>query len=553
MVPPMAPPQVPPGAQQSSNPFGWTGIKREKYTRWHGKLDGRQKIISRMISEGVRFNLKNWGVVALVILSWVFSMLFPVLSAGMGGMQLETENPSTYSGNEATLVSMHQNITNASVAEYPLVGANLTPMTEMSTMNVPMGWSAYFNTTPSGSGVKPSLVVIPPAEMSGPGFAAIRVVAVTGRRTDTFSTVTMVVPSPMMTVHQYSYEMQFTKDTFRGKAGETVKTSFYINNTGTVEDTYNITFTGMASKWKTSAFVNDIKVDIKTRTVGGGDGREFFQIKEKYFKMTVGPGSSAICVLQFRTATDSPKATAISVRVASNNDDVVAGSYITSVRLTDTKKMDLTGSIFLNSVMGTMTIWALLLAAVVGSRMIATDLAEKSYNLYFARPLTKRDYLIGKFGTVGSILALVTLVPSLITYVLLLVLTTNSNTYFVDHLWVWGAIIGYSLVMIITLSTLSMAFSALTSRRFYAAAAVVVIFMITSIMGSIATFAFNSDYGRLIGLPDDISLIGQVAFNQMEGVTLKFPWYYSLGVLAVVWVMCTFLVWYKVERTELSE
>ena len=72
---------VPPGV--SSSPFGWTGIRREKYTRWKGKLDGRDKIVRRMITESVMFNLKSAGVVILVVLAWLFSMLFPVLQAAL--------------------------------------------------------------------------------------------------------------------------------------------------------------------------------------------------------------------------------------------------------------------------------------------------------------------------------------------------------------------------------------------------------------------------------------------------------------------------------------
>jgi len=543
---------VPPGV--STSPFGWTGIRREKYTRWKGKLDGRDKIVRRMVTESVMFNLKNIGVVILVVLAWLFSMLFPVLQAASGGLPLEMDNPSTFSGSEPTSVTMHQNITNLSVAEYPLVGANLTNETQFFTVNVPMGWSAFVNASTAGPKVKASLVVIPPPHPMPFDIADIMVQAMTGGqrgRQDTFTTVSLVVPDPMMTLSQSAYQLEFAKDTYTGKAGDTVKADFYINNTGSTKDLYNVTFTGMANHWKTKAYVNGTNVPIKTKTVFGGP--RDYMVKISYIQVSVKPGSSVLCTLEFKTTRDSPKATAISVGVSSNNDRMVNGEYVTSISLKDTKKMDLTGSIFLNNVMGVMPFFALLLAAVVGSRMIATDLAEKSYNLYFARPLTKKDYILGKFGIVSIILGLVTMVPSLICYALVLSLTSISSTYIIDHLWVWGAIIGYSLVMILTFGTMSLAFSALTPRRFYAAAAVVVIYLVTAIVGQIATFAFSSDYGILISLGNDMNLVGMVAFQQMADVTLKFPWYDALIVLAVLWVVCGFLVWYRVDRTELSE
>jgi ABC-type transport system involved in multi-copper enzyme maturation permease subunit len=239
--------------------------------------------------------------------------------------------------------------------------------------------------------------------------------------------------------------------------------------------------------------------------------------------------------------------------VNSRTDPVVSGSYVTAIKLDGTKKMDLTGSIIYGNVMSIQTFFVLLLAAVVGSRMIATDLQEKSYNLYFARPLTKRDYIVGKFGTLSAILSLATIVPTLITYALLILLSKISDTYVVDHLWAWGAILGVGVVVVLTFTTMSLAFSSLTARRFYAAAALVVIYLVTTIMGTIVTQAFKSDYGRLMGINDNLSIVGNVAFNMESGLGLKFPWYYSMVILAVIWAVCTFIVMFKVERTELSE
>jgi ABC-2 type transport system permease protein len=185
--------------------------------------------------------------------------------------------------------------------------------------------------------------------------------------------------------------------------------------------------------------------------------------------------------------------------------------------------------------------------------MISTDLAEKSYNLYFARPLTKTDYLAGKFGTAGTILSLATVVPTLVVFGFLLLLSNISSAYVVDHLWVWGAILGQGLVIVLTFSTLSLAFSSMTARRFYAAAAMVVIYLVTAIMGQLVTGAFQSKYGRLIGIADNFDVTGRTAFGIAENLDLGFPWWYSLAALVAIWAVCAFLVWYKIERTELSE
>lgn len=547
----MTPPQ--PGMAPPLSPFGWTGIKNERYTRWNGRLDDRKKIITRMISESVRFNVKTAPVIILIVLSWVFSVLFPVLTAGMGGTQMEADTANTWDGTQAANVVMQQMITNDSQAVYPLEGAFFNNMTRFETINVPMGWAAYINATPDGAWVKANLVVISPHNAHPMDYAMVKVSAQTQRRVDSFTTVTSIAPNPLLAQQKKSYELEFALDTVTGKAGDKVKMEGQLINTGTSVDDYNFSIGGIPTKWSLVVLVNGTAIPVKTKIIQDNRISQSMWPKLKYFVMSLGPGEKVPYVLEFSTRQDSAKATAINVQVNSRSDQNVAGSYYDIIQLTDTKKQDQTGTIMFDSVMVLETLWTLLLAAVIGSKMIATDLNEKSYNLYFARPMSKRDYLIGKFGTVGIILSLVTIVPNLITFSLLLLLTKISSTYFIDHLWVWGSIIGYGLVVVLTFSTLSLAFSSMTARRFYAAAALVVVYLVTAIMGQIATQVFSSDYSRLIGISDDLDVVGRIAFKVADNLGLKYSWFYSLAVLVVIWVVCTFLVWYKVERTEISE
>jgi ABC-type transport system involved in multi-copper enzyme maturation permease subunit len=545
---------LPPGAAPPQSPFGWTGIKSERYTRWNGKLDDRKHIVMRMIGEGVRFNVKTIPVIILIVLSWVFSVMFPVLTAASGFLSLEATTPDTYDGTQAATVLMHQMILNTSQAEYQLKGAVFTNRTQFATINVPMGWAAYVNASGADDQLSASLIIIPPHNAAPMDMARIDVSATTGRRVDSFKTFTIIAPNPVLAAQRRSYDLDFSKSSFDATAGDHINVAFAVNNTGTMDDRYNITVGGIPTKWSITAFVNGTKTPLKSVIIELRDMPQQYWPKVRTFVMEVPAGRSIPCVLELSTRADSAKKTAINVAIASRSDQTVAGNYYTVVQLSDTKKADMTGTILFDSVMGgTQVLWTLLLAAVVGSKMIAQDINEKSYNLYFARPLTKRDYIIGKFGTLGIILGLVTLVPSMITYALLILLTKISSTYVIDHLWVWGAIIGYSLVTVLTLSTLSLAFSSVTARRFYAAAALVVIYLVTGIMGQVVSQAFNSDYARLISIADDMSIVGQITFNIADNLNLKFDWHYSLAVLAVIWLACAALVWFKVEHTELSE
>jgi hypothetical protein len=62
---------------------------------------------------------------------------------------------------------------------------------------------------------------------------------------------------------------------------------------------------------------------------------------------------------------------------------------------------------------------AVLLAVVVGlvaPRLIAGDLRAKAWLVYFTRPVSRVDYVLGKFGVLAAIVSLVTLVPALVLW-----------------------------------------------------------------------------------------------------------------------------------------
>jgi ABC-2 type transport system permease protein len=64
---------------------------------------------------------------------------------------------------------------------------------------------------------------------------------------------------------------------------------------------------------------------------------------------------------------------------------------------------------------------AVLLALVVGlvaPRLIAGDLRAKAWLVYFTRPVSRGDYILGKVGVLAAIMSLVTVLPALVLWVI---------------------------------------------------------------------------------------------------------------------------------------
>ncbi|HEX7901304.1 MAG TPA: hypothetical protein VF950_26330 [Planctomycetota bacterium] len=58
----------------------------------------------------------------------------------------------------------------------------------------------------------------------------------------------------------------------------------------------------------------------------------------------------------------------------------------------------------------------ILLVAIAGAPLIAQDVGSKAFLVYFSKPITKWEYLLGKAGTVMFFILLVTLFPALVLY-----------------------------------------------------------------------------------------------------------------------------------------
>jgi hypothetical protein len=58
----------------------------------------------------------------------------------------------------------------------------------------------------------------------------------------------------------------------------------------------------------------------------------------------------------------------------------------------------------------------ILLVAIAGAPLIAQDVGSKAFLVYFSKPITRWEYLLGKAGTVLFFILLVTLFPALVLY-----------------------------------------------------------------------------------------------------------------------------------------
>jgi ABC-2 type transport system permease protein len=108
-----------------------------------------------------------------------------------------------------------------------------------------------------------------------------------------------------------------------------------------------------------------------------------------------------------------------------------------------------------------------MVVGLIAPRLIAQDVRSRAFLLYFSRPLTPLEYVLGKAMTIWFYLVLITTVPALLLYVLGIALSPGISVV-MDTYDLPIRIILASFVLIIPTTSLALCFSSLTHESRYA-------------------------------------------------------------------------------------
>jgi ABC-2 type transport system permease protein len=109
---------------------------------------------------------------------------------------------------------------------------------------------------------------------------------------------------------------------------------------------------------------------------------------------------------------------------------------------------------------------SMILVLLVGPSLISQDLRFNALPLYFSRPLRRLDYFAGKLGVIVGFIGMVTIVPSLIAYVLGLLFSLDFSI-FKDTFGLLLCSIAYGLLIAVCSGTLMLAMSCVSRNSRY--------------------------------------------------------------------------------------
>ena len=153
--------------------------------------------------------------------------------------------------------------------------------------------------------------------------------------------------------------------------------------------------------------------------------------------------------------------------------------------------------------------FAYLLTAFVGPGLVAPDLANNALPLYFCRPFSRLEYVLGKMSVLMMLLSLVTWIPGLLLFGIQSSLAGREWMW--SNLWIARGIVVGLLLWSILLSLIALALSAWVKWRIAAGALILGVYFAGGGFGAAINSIVRTHYGWLI---DVSQIIGNI-WSQM--------------------------------------
>jgi ABC-2 type transport system permease protein len=181
---------------------------------------------------------------------------------------------------------------------------------------------------------------------------------------------------------------------------------------------------------------------------------------------------------------------------------------------------------FLNQQIGL----TLLLSVFGGAGLVANDLRTGAILVYLSRPLTRRDYVLGKLGVLLALNLGVTLVPALLLYGLAIAVAPEQFLR-MERAWIGPAIALHSLVVSLVVSLVALAVSSLSKSARVSGVGFIVLMAGLETARGVLTMISHRPEAQVLSLQNDLRIVGRLLFGIADRADM--PALYASLVLAL--------------------
>jgi hypothetical protein len=191
-----------------------------------------------------------------------------------------------------------------------------------------------------------------------------------------------------------------------------------------------------------------------------------------------------------------------------------------------------------------------ILVSIFGaSGLIANDLRTGAILVYLSRPLTRRDYVLGKLGVPLALNLAVTLVPGLLLYAACLALAPEQFAKW-ELWWIAPATVVHSLAASLVVSLVVLAISSLSRSARVAGLSFAGLYFGLEMVRAILQHGFGRKEAALLSLQSDLQALGVALFGVVDR-RLDVFWGWPLLVLLAVAISCLAILRSRVRAVEI--
>ena len=150
-----------------------------------------------------------------------------------------------------------------------------------------------------------------------------------------------------------------------------------------------------------------------------------------------------------------------------------------------------------------------LLALFAGAELISGDMKFKSFTLYLSRPLSKLDYLKGKFSIVLFYLLLFSLAPGILLIVAKIIFTGEFSVPF----YIIFAAVVFPVIVSFFLASMILMFSSLSENVKFVYIMFIAFYLVTNSIAGIFGETLRNDNFYFFSIERNIKQFGSFIFN----------------------------------------
>jgi ABC-type transport system involved in multi-copper enzyme maturation permease subunit len=188
-----------------------------------------------------------------------------------------------------------------------------------------------------------------------------------------------------------------------------------------------------------------------------------------------------------------------------------------------------------------------MIMVLAGAGLIADDLKSNSLQLYFSRPIRKRDYLLGKMSTLAFFLLLYTLVPGAL-FILLKFIFAGSFKLVGSYPWIPLAVLLDSIFITFFFTSYTLLISSLSRNRRYTAILLFLVYIFSDVFFGIFYGIFRKPGFCLLSIKVNLQQVAAALFRAKPAFNV--PWIYSFLILAGIALACAAVLVRKTRGVE---